>query len=83
MISKYDAFIFDLDGTIYRGEDIILNADKTINTLKKLDKKLLFISNKTTGTVNDLLHFFKIFRPEYRKIRNTEFNHSFKKLSNR
>ena len=61
MINKYDAFIFDLDGTIYRGEDIILNADKTINTLKKLGKKLLFISNKTTGTVNDYYTFLKSF----------------------
>jgi HAD superfamily hydrolase (TIGR01450 family) len=61
MINKYDAFIFDLDGTIYRGEDIILNADKTINTLKKLGKKLLFISNKTTGTVSDYYTFLKSF----------------------
>ena len=31
MIEKYDGFIFDLDGTIYHGENIIPNADKTVN----------------------------------------------------
>ncbi len=57
MINKYDAFIFDLDGTIYRGSSIIENADKTINKLKSLGKKLIFISNKTTGSVKDYFEF--------------------------
>lgn len=61
MISKYNSFIFDLDGTIYRGDNIIPNADKTINQLKKLGKKILFISNKTTGTVKDYYLFLKNF----------------------
>lgn len=83
MINKYDAFIFDLDGTIYRGEDIILNADKTINTLKKLGKKLLFISNKTTGTVNDYYTFLKSFGLNIEKSEILNSTKSFKKLSNR
>lgn len=57
MISKYDAFIFDLDGTIYRGSSIIKNADKTINHLKSLGKKLIFISNKTTGSIQEYFEF--------------------------
>lgn len=61
MISKYNSFIFDLDGTIYRGDNIIPNADKTINQLKKLGKKILFISNKTTGTIKDYYLFLKNF----------------------
>lgn len=51
MIEKYEAFIFDLDGTIYRGSKLIPGAKKTINKLKELGKKVIFISNKTTGTV--------------------------------
>lgn len=58
-INNYDSFIFDLDGTIYRGSKIIPDADKTINYLKKLGKKIVFISNKTTGTVEDYFHFLK------------------------
>jgi HAD superfamily hydrolase (TIGR01450 family) len=61
MINKYNSFIFDLDGTVYRGESIIQNADKTINHLKQLGKKVLFISNKTTGTVKDYYLFLKSF----------------------
>lgn len=61
MIYKYDTFIFDLDGTVYRGDNIIPNADKTINYLKEFGKKVLFISNKTTGTVNDYHQFLKSF----------------------
>ena len=61
MLNKYNTFIFDLDGTVYRGENIIPNADKTINHLKELGKQILFISNKTTGTINDYYLFLKSF----------------------
>lgn len=61
MLNKYNTFIFDLDGTVYRGENIIPNADRTINHLKELRKKILFISNKTTGTVYDYYLFLKGF----------------------
>lgn len=61
MINKYNSFIFDLDGTVYRGESIIPGADKTINYLKQLGKKVLFISNKTTGTVKDYFIFLQHF----------------------
>ena len=57
MINKYDAFIFDLDGTIYRGTSIIKNADKTINQLKNFGKKVIFISNKTTGSIQEYFEF--------------------------
>jgi len=52
-LEKYDYFIFDLDGTIYRGEHLIQNADKVINKLKSSGKKIIFVSNKTTGTAKD------------------------------
>ena len=61
MINKYDGFIFDMDGTIYRGSTVISGADKTVNTLKKSGKKIIFISNKTTGTVNDYFNLLKNF----------------------
>jgi ribonucleotide monophosphatase NagD (HAD superfamily) len=43
-LEKYDYFIFDLDGTIYRGEHLIPRADEVINHLKA--KKIVFVSNK-------------------------------------
>jgi arabinose operon protein AraL len=56
---KYDYFIFDLDGTIYRGEHLIPHADEVINHLKSLGKKIVFVSNKTTGTVKDYFYLLK------------------------
>lgn len=50
---KYNSFIFDLDGTIYRGEHLIENAGTTINTIKGSGNRLIFVSNKTTETIED------------------------------
>lgn len=59
LIEKYDYFIFDLDGTIYRGEHLIPQADEVINHLKLIGKKIVFVSNKTTGTVKDYYYLLK------------------------
>lgn len=56
---KYDYFIFDLDGTIYRGEHLIPRADEVINHLKFVGKKVVFVSNKTTGTAKDYYNLLK------------------------
>jgi arabinose operon protein AraL len=58
-LEKYDYFIFDLDGTIYRGEHLIPHADEVINHLKAKEKKIVFVSNKTTGTVKDYYFLLK------------------------
>lgn len=57
IIEKYEAFIFDLDGTLYLSERIIPYADKTINYLRNAGKQILFVSNKTTGRAED---YFKL-----------------------
>jgi len=59
LVDKYDSFIFDLDGTIYRGEHLISHADEVVNYLKSLGKKIVFVSNKTTGTVMDYYQLLK------------------------
>jgi arabinose operon protein AraL len=59
LVDKYDSFIFDLDGTIYRGEHLIPCADEVVNHLKSLGKKIVFVSNKTTGTVKDYYQLLK------------------------
>jgi arabinose operon protein AraL len=46
-------YIFDLDGTIYRGEKLIPGASETIGTLKSLSKKILYLSNKPLQTRAD------------------------------
>ena len=59
LAEKYENFIFDLDGTIYRGEHLIPKADEVINYLKTKNKKIVFVSNKTTGTTIDYYHLLK------------------------
>lgn len=58
-IEDYNSFVFDLDGTIYRGDHLIPKADLTINFLKESGKKIVFVSNKTTGTVKDYYSLLK------------------------
>lgn len=41
-----DGFIFDLDGTVYLGESALPNAVDAIATLRRLGKRVLFVSNK-------------------------------------
>ena len=59
MLNKYDAFIFDLDGTIYIDDKLIAKAKEVINKIKKLKKSVVFISNKTTGSTTDYYNFLK------------------------
>lgn len=61
MLENYDAFIFDLDGTIYRGTHLIPFADKTVKGLKNEGKKVIFISNKTIGSNLDYYYLLKNF----------------------
>jgi arabinose operon protein AraL len=59
LADKYESFIFDMDGTIYRGEHLIPHADEVINQLKSSGKRIVFVSNKTTGTANDYFRLLK------------------------
>jgi arabinose operon protein AraL len=46
MIGKINGYIFDLDGTIYTGEELLPGAAQVIAELRGLGKPILFISNK-------------------------------------
>jgi len=41
-----DGFIFDLDGTVYLGEDALPGAVNIISTLRVQNKQVLFVTNK-------------------------------------
>ena len=42
--------IFDLDGVIYRGKELIANADDVVQSLKDLSIKVIYNSNNSTIT---------------------------------
>ncbi len=47
----YDGYIFDLDGTIYLGSALLPGAYRLITTLRKLGKRVVFLSNNPTRDV--------------------------------
>lgn len=46
-MKKLKGYIFDLDGTVYLGKQLIEGADTIINSLLDEGKKVLFLTNKT------------------------------------
>jgi HAD superfamily hydrolase (TIGR01450 family) len=59
IFKRYKKFIFDLDGTIYKGNSIIQGAIETLNTIKKNSEQIIFVSNKTTDSPEDYYKFLK------------------------
>lgn len=50
---SYDGYLFDLDGTVYRGERLLPGAKEVIDTLERLGKRFGFLSNKPIQTRGD------------------------------
>lgn len=46
----FNAYIFDLDGTVYLGNALLPTAGETISTLRESGKRTLFLSNNPTQT---------------------------------
>jgi len=46
----YDAYIFDLDGTVTLGDALLSTAGETIQTLRDWGKRTIFLSNNPTHT---------------------------------
>ena len=46
----YDAYIFDLDGTVYLGDALLPTAGETLHKLRGLGKRTVFLSNNPTHT---------------------------------
>lgn len=51
LAEKYDNFIFDLDGVLWRGNEILKNSIEAIKTLRKTqNKKVFFLTNSNKST---------------------------------
>ena len=44
----YDGYVFDLDGTIYLGDELLPGARRLVLTLRELDRRVVFLSNNPT-----------------------------------
>ena len=49
-VQLYDAYIFDLDGTVYLGDKLLPTAGETISRLRQMGKRTVFLSNNPTNT---------------------------------
>lgn len=49
----FKGFIFDLDGTVYVGDQLIPDADRVIRFIREKGRKVVFLSNKPIQTRED------------------------------
>lgn len=48
MFEQIKAVLFDLDGTIYYGSQLIERADKVVEAFKNTGKRIFFMTNNST-----------------------------------
>ncbi len=53
IVPDYAGYIFDLDGTIYLGDEVLPAAADTISRLRARSRRLLFLSNNPTRSPED------------------------------
>lgn len=50
LAEAYDAFLFDLDGVLYRGSDPIEHASDAVTRLRAAGRKVAFVTNNSSAT---------------------------------
>jgi glycerol 3-phosphatase-2 len=50
LVDRYDAFLLDLDGVLYRGEDPVEGAPETLDALRSARKAIVFLTNNSWRT---------------------------------
>lgn len=48
LISKYDTFLFDCDGVLWSGDDLIPGATSVLEKLRSQKKRVIFVTNNAT-----------------------------------
>lgn len=53
-LHQFNGYLFDLDGTVYSGNTILPGVLSTLNRLREQEKSLLFVTNTTIRTVEEV-----------------------------
>eukprot|EP00729_Bicosta_minor_P015660 gene15660-13865_t len=61
LLGMVDAFVFDCDGVIWRGDHMIERADAMLEMLVKLNKTVVFVTNNSTKTLANFQKKFSKF----------------------
>eukprot|EP00878_Enallax_costatus_P003473 GHUV01003686.1.p1 GENE.GHUV01003686.1~~GHUV01003686.1.p1 ORF type:complete len:326 (+),score=73.40 GHUV01003686.1:386-1363(+) len=59
MLQDYDCWVFDLDGTIWRGNELIDGAVEVLQLLRRLGKKVLYMTNNSMKSRSSYLGKFE------------------------
>ncbi|KAJ1955473.1 hypothetical protein EC988_001865 [Linderina pennispora] len=57
-VDRYDTFLFDCDGVIWRGTTIIDGVPATLDMLRSLGKRLIFVTNNSNTSRKDYVKKF-------------------------
>jgi glycerol-1-phosphatase len=49
-IDRYSVFILDLDGVVYRGDQVVSGAARTVKALRDADRAIVFLTNNSART---------------------------------
>ena len=58
LADRYDAFLFDLDGVLYRGTQPTPGAADALARLRRAGKRLAFVTNNSSETPQDVAEHF-------------------------
>lgn len=54
LFDRYDCFLFDLDGVLYRGSEPIEGAPEALGALREAGKRVAFLTNNSARTPQDV-----------------------------
>jgi HAD superfamily hydrolase (TIGR01457 family) len=57
LLERYDGFLFDLDGVLYRGSDAIPGAREAVEAVRAARRPIVFVTNNATRTPDDVAEF--------------------------
>jgi HAD superfamily hydrolase (TIGR01450 family) len=50
LVDRYDAFLLDLDGVVYRGDDPVPGAPQAVAALREAGRRVIFLTNNSART---------------------------------
>lgn len=73
LLDKYDVWLFDCDGVIWSGDDLIPGAVEALNKLRKLGKTIVFVTNNASKSRKAILKKFEKLHVPAEEVRQSGF----------
>ncbi|MFL5767763.1 MAG: TIGR01459 family HAD-type hydrolase, partial [Actinomycetota bacterium] len=59
LLARYDGFLFDLDGVLYRGAEPIDGASEAVGAVRGAGRPVVFVTNNATRTPDEVAAFLR------------------------